>query len=92
VHNRASRQQIPLVLGHNQEGLLLCSQEPPHRLKWPATPARTKPQPLSAVGCAFSYKRTILMLKRQDAELLGVSPARVSQLIRDGYHKRSPYG
>jgi hypothetical protein len=32
------------------------------------------------------------MLKRQAAELLGVSPARVSQLIRDGYLKPSPDG
>ena len=33
-----------------------------------------------------------LMLKRQAAELLGVTPARVSQLIRDGYLKPSPDG
>ena len=32
------------------------------------------------------------MLKRQAAESLGVSPARVSQLIRDGYLKPSPDG
>jgi hypothetical protein len=32
------------------------------------------------------------MLKRQAAELLGVSPARVSQLIRDGYLRPSPDG
>lgn len=32
------------------------------------------------------------MLKRQAAELLGVTPARVSQLIRDGYLKPSPDG
>ena len=32
------------------------------------------------------------MLKRQAADLLGVSPARVSQLIRDGYLKPSPDG
>jgi DNA-binding transcriptional regulator YdaS (Cro superfamily) len=32
------------------------------------------------------------MLKRQAAELLGVSPARVSQLIRDGYLSPSTDG
>jgi hypothetical protein len=32
------------------------------------------------------------MLKRQAAELLGVSPARVSQLIRDGFLTPSPNG
>lgn len=32
------------------------------------------------------------MLKKQAAELLGVTPARVSQLIRDGYLKPSPDG
>jgi DNA-binding transcriptional regulator YdaS (Cro superfamily) len=32
------------------------------------------------------------MLKRQAAELLGVSPARVSQLIRDGYLIPEPDG
>ena len=32
------------------------------------------------------------MLKRQAAELLGVTPARVSQLIRDGYLRPSPDG
>jgi hypothetical protein len=32
------------------------------------------------------------MLKRQAAELLGVSPARVSQLIRDGYLTPEPDG
>jgi hypothetical protein len=32
------------------------------------------------------------MLKRQAAEMLGISPARVSQLIRDGYLKPSPDG
>jgi hypothetical protein len=32
------------------------------------------------------------MLKRQAAELLRVSPARVSQLIRDGHLKPSPDG
>jgi hypothetical protein len=32
------------------------------------------------------------MLKRQAAELLGVSPARVSQLIRDGYLTPEPNG
>jgi hypothetical protein len=32
------------------------------------------------------------MLKRQAAELLGISPARVSQLIRDGYLNPSPDG
>jgi DNA-binding transcriptional regulator YdaS (Cro superfamily) len=32
------------------------------------------------------------MLKHQAAELLGVSPARVSQLIRDGHLKPSPDG
>ena len=32
------------------------------------------------------------MLKKEAAELLGVTPARVSQLIRDGYLKPSPDG
>lgn len=32
------------------------------------------------------------MLKREAAELLGVSPARISQLIRDGYLKPTPDG
>lgn len=32
------------------------------------------------------------MLKKQAAELLGVTPARVSQLIRDGFLKPSPDG
>jgi DNA-binding transcriptional regulator YdaS (Cro superfamily) len=32
------------------------------------------------------------MLKKQAAELLGVSPARVSQLIRDGYLSPEPNG